>query len=118
MLVRSYCSGTAIDVTRFVGESGLHWSPYFYPAHQQLLLAYSPVRGDAVHAIIRDNQFIYLNNLTQVEEDLVVDRFSLELQDYNRFVDPAQRGGWNGIYRRYDSRRQRLAMSASPGRTW
>jgi superfamily II DNA or RNA helicase len=62
-----------------------------------------------VHAIIRDNQFIYLNNLTQVEEDLVVDRFSLELQDYNRFVDPAQRGGWNGIYRRYDSRRQRLA---------
>jgi len=62
-----------------------------------------------MHAIIRDNQHVYLENLTQVEEDLVADRFSLEVQNYNRFVDPAQRGGWNGIYRRYDASRQRLA---------
>lgn len=60
-------------------------------------------------ATLRDNQHIYLSNLTQPEEDLVAARFAVIIEGYNRFVDPQQRGGWNGIYRRYDAVKHRLA---------
>lgn len=57
-------------------------------------------------ATLRDNQFIYLSHLSQPEENAVNEHFSLKLD--NHFVDPSQRGGWNGVYRRYDSSKQRL----------
>lgn len=59
-------------------------------------------------ARIIDNKFIYLASLTVHEEDLVQEHFSVEIKNY-QYIDPSQRGGWNGIYKRYDRGKQRLA---------
>ena len=61
-----------------------------------------------MHVTIKDNNYIYLSNITQVEEDAVAARFSAENKANNRYVDDGQRS-WDGVCRRYDAKRQRLA---------
>jgi len=57
-------------------------------------------------ARIVSNNDILLANMTTPEEDLVMERFTITVD--NRFANP-DAGGFNGIYRRYDRTRSRLA---------
>lgn len=57
---------------------------------------------------IMSNTDLILDNITNPEEETVAERFSVTVDNY-RFVDTSQAGGWNGVYRRYDRGRRRLA---------
>lgn len=59
-------------------------------------------------AKIISNTDLILDNITTPEEDIVAERFSVTATNF-MFVDSSQAGGWNGVYRRYDSRTRRLA---------
>lgn len=61
-----------------------------------------------MYAKIMNNNDIILDNLTTPEEDDVVERFSVAVQN-TRFIDSSQMGGWNGVYKRYDRTNRRLA---------
>jgi superfamily II DNA or RNA helicase len=58
-------------------------------------------------AVLDDNQWIYLNNLTTQEDEVLWVEFSVVKP--GQYIDPAQRGNWDGIYRKYNRGRQRLA---------
>jgi superfamily II DNA or RNA helicase len=62
-----------------------------------------------MRAVLRDNRQIHFENITQVEEDLVAAHFSLKIENHNKFIDPTQRGPWDGVYRRYNAKAQTLA---------
>lgn len=58
-------------------------------------------------AVIPNNQWIYLDNITQAEDDILWNAFSVVRPGI--YVDPSQRGNWDGIYRKYNRGQQRLA---------
>ncbi len=58
-------------------------------------------------ANITDNQWIHFTNLTTVEDDILWVAFSVTKPGI--YIDPAQRGNWDGIYRKYNRGQQRMA---------
>lgn len=58
-------------------------------------------------AVIRDNHFIYLGQITQGSEDALVDWFSVR-HPRSYYIDT--NANWDGWYRRYNTSRQRLAL--------
>lgn len=60
-----------------------------------------------MRAIIRDNQWIWLDNITDAEEEILWIEFSVTKPGI--YIDPAQRGNWDGIYRKYNRVKKRLA---------
>lgn len=60
-----------------------------------------------MRAIITDNQWIYFDNITDYEDNILWVEFSVS--DPNRYVDPNQFGMWDGIFRKYNRSKQRMA---------
>lgn len=58
-------------------------------------------------AIITDNQWIWFENITDAEDEILWVEFSV--QRPGAYVDPSQRGNWDGIYRKYNRGKQRMA---------
>lgn len=58
-------------------------------------------------ARIVDNQWVYLQHITDVEEQIVWEAFSVSKP--NAYVDPSMVGNWDGIYRKYNRAKKRLA---------
>jgi superfamily II DNA or RNA helicase len=54
------------------------------------------------------NQWIYLENITVWEEELLVERFSVENPN-SRYIDNSAYQSWDGIYRKYSKKHKRLA---------
>lgn len=59
-----------------------------------------------MRARIVTNTDIILDNITNPEEDMVMERFTVIVN--NRFINPDS-GGFNGVYRRYNRAQRRLA---------
>jgi len=60
-----------------------------------------------MRAIINDNQWIWFDNITTAEEEVLWVNFSV--QNAGTYIDPSQRGMWDGIYRKYNRAKQRMA---------
>lgn len=60
-----------------------------------------------MRAIIQDNQWIWFDNITDAEDEVLWVEFSV--QHPGHYVDPAQRGNWDGIFRKYNRAKQRMA---------
>jgi len=60
-----------------------------------------------MRAILNDNQWIWFDNLTTAEEEILWVNFSV--QSPGTYIDPSQRGMWDGIYRKYNRAKQRMA---------
>lgn len=60
-----------------------------------------------MRAIIEDNQWIWFDNITNAEEEILWVEFSVTRP--GTYVDPAQRGNWDGIYRKYNRAKKRMA---------
>jgi superfamily II DNA or RNA helicase len=58
-------------------------------------------------AVLDDNQWIHLDNITPAEDDILWAAFSVTRP--GRYVDPNQVGNWDGVFRKYNRGRQRLA---------
>lgn len=61
-------------------------------------------------AIIADNRWIYLDNLTPDIEDVIDLHFSAT-DPKSRYIIDSQEQGWDGVYRKYNRRHQRLAKA-------
>lgn len=60
-----------------------------------------------MRAIIEDNQWIYFEHLTTDEEDVLWLGFSVS--EPNVYIDPTQMGPWDGVYRKYNRAKKRIA---------
>jgi hypothetical protein len=60
-----------------------------------------------MRATIADNQWIYFDNLTEGEEEVLWKEFSVVAP--NVYIDPAQLGHWDGVYRKYNRSKRRIA---------
>lgn len=60
-----------------------------------------------MRAIQYDNQWIYLENITEYEDDIIWNEFSVAKP--NVYIDPEQMGQWDGIVRLYNRKKKRLA---------
>lgn len=60
-----------------------------------------------MRAIIEDNQWIYFENITDAEDNILWEEFSVVRP--GTYIDPNQRGNWDGIYRKYNRGKQRMA---------
>ena len=58
-------------------------------------------------AIIADNKYVYFDNITQHEDNVLWEEFSVSRP--GTYVDPNQRGQWDGVYRKYNRARKRIA---------
>lgn len=58
-------------------------------------------------AVISDNKFINLQNITQVENDTLWTEFSVAKP--GTYIDPSQLSHWDGVYRKYSRSQHRLA---------
>lgn len=58
-------------------------------------------------ARIDDNQWIHFDNITDAEENVLWEAFSVSRP--GRYVDPNQMANWDGVYRRYNRGQQRMA---------
>lgn len=54
------------------------------------------------------NQWLHFDNITAWEEELVVERFSVENPN-SRYIDSSAYQSWDGIYRKYSKKHRRLA---------
>jgi len=54
-----------------------------------------------------DNQWIYLDHITDPEDQIIWEEFSVCKP--NVYIDPAMRGNWDGIYRKYNRAKKRMA---------
>ena len=61
----------------------------------------------SMRAIITDNQWIYFDNITDAEEEVLWTQFSVTKP--GMYIDPSQMGNWDGIYRKYNRHRKRMA---------
>lgn len=59
-----------------------------------------------MRALVTDNQWIYLDNITDAEEQIIWAEFSVS--DDNRYIDPSQTY-WDGVYRKYNRAKRRMA---------
>lgn len=60
-----------------------------------------------MRAVITDNQWIYFESITTDEEDTLWIEFSVS--DKNVYIDPNQMGPWDGVYRKYNKAKRRIA---------
>jgi superfamily II DNA or RNA helicase len=58
-------------------------------------------------AIIRDNNYVYFDNITQHEDNVLWEAFSVSRP--GTYIDPNQRGQWDGVYRKYNRARKKIA---------
>ena len=58
--------------------------------------------------LVNDNKYIYLDNVSDEVNQLLYNHFSAEPPG-RRYIDTEQYG-WDGFIRRYDNKRQRLAL--------
>ncbi len=58
-------------------------------------------------AEIQDNQHVYFSHITHVEEDILWVEFSVTRP--NRYIDPTQLGNWDGVFRKYNRAKKRIA---------
>lgn len=58
-------------------------------------------------AVISNNKFIQLENVTQAEDDILWMAFSVAKPGI--YIDPDQLGQWDGVFRKYNRSKQRLA---------
>lgn len=58
-------------------------------------------------ANIVDNQWVYLSHITEQEDQIIWEAFSVSKP--NAYIDPSMRGNWDGIYRKYNRAKKRLA---------
>lgn len=56
---------------------------------------------------IVDNQWIYLDHITDQEEQVIWESFSVSKP--NAYIDPNMLGNWDGIYRKYNRAKKRMA---------
>lgn len=56
---------------------------------------------------IADNQWIYFVHITDAEEQIIWDKFSVSKP--NSYIDPSIRGNWDGVYRKYNRVKKRMA---------
>jgi len=56
---------------------------------------------------LEDNQWLWFDNITDAEEDILWVEFSVSQP--NAYVDPTQLGMWDGIYRKYNRAKKRMA---------
>jgi len=61
-----------------------------------------------MHAVIVDNQWIYFENITTPEEDVLWVEFSV-VKPGMEYVDPSQLGVWDGVFRKYNRAKKRIA---------
>lgn len=60
-----------------------------------------------MRAVIVDNHWIYFDNISESEEAVLWQEFSVSEPDV--YIDPSQLGNWDGIYRKYNRAKQRMA---------
>lgn len=60
-----------------------------------------------MRAVIYDNNWVYLESITTDEEDILWEEFSVS--DKNAYIDPNQMGMWDGVYRKYNRAKKRIA---------
>lgn len=60
-----------------------------------------------MRARIVDNNWIYVDNLTQAEENVLWNAFSVSRD--NVYIDPDSFGSWDGVYRKFNRAKGRLA---------
>lgn len=60
-----------------------------------------------MNAIIRDNNYVYFENITQHEDNVLWEAFSVSRP--GTYIDPNQRGQWDGVYRKYNRARKKIA---------
>jgi superfamily II DNA or RNA helicase/intein/homing endonuclease len=58
-------------------------------------------------AELRDNQYVYLSHITDAEDNILWIEFSVSRP--NRYVDPSQLGSWDGVFRKYNRFKKRIA---------
>lgn len=58
-------------------------------------------------AIIADNQYIYFDNITQHEDNVLWEEFSVARP--GTYIDPNQRVQWDGVFRKYNRKKKRMA---------
>jgi superfamily II DNA or RNA helicase len=60
-----------------------------------------------MRATIRDNKWIWFDNITTAEEEILWTQFSVTRPGI--YIDPSQMGNWDGIYRKYNRAKKRMA---------
>ena len=60
-----------------------------------------------MRAIIEDNRWIWFDNISDAEDEVLWIEFSV--QNPGVYIDPNQRGNWDGIYRKYNRAKKRMA---------
>lgn len=60
-----------------------------------------------MRAILQCNKWIWFDNITQPEEDILWEEFSVSKP--NAYIDPDQLRLWDGVYRKYNRAKQRMA---------
>tara|TARA_R110000751_G_scaffold15863_1_gene50985 strand:- start:5586 stop:7178 length:1593 start_codon:yes stop_codon:yes gene_type:complete len=61
-----------------------------------------------MRAIIKDNQWIYFDNITDPEENILWKEFSV-VSPGRDYIDPSQLGMWDGVFRKYNRAKRRMA---------
>lgn len=60
-----------------------------------------------MRAILECNQWIWFDNITNSEEDILWQEFSVSKP--NAYIDPSQMSLWDGVYRKYNRAKRRMA---------
>lgn len=63
-----------------------------------------------MRAILEDNKWIWFTNITEAEEQVLWNEFSVAIPNKrSRFIDPDLANGWDGVYRKYNRAKKRIA---------
>jgi hypothetical protein len=60
-----------------------------------------------MRATLYDNKYVCLSNITEGEEDVIWSEFSIS--DPNAYIDHSNLSMWDGVYRKYNRSKRRLA---------
>jgi len=60
-----------------------------------------------VQAVILDNNWIWFENITDIEDTILFNEFSVSVDKI--YIDSNQMGQWDGIYRKYNRAKKRMA---------
>jgi superfamily II DNA or RNA helicase len=61
-----------------------------------------------MRAIIVDNKWVYFDNVTVSEEEILWNEFSVSRP--NAYIDPNQMSQWDGVFRKYNRAKKRVAF--------
>lgn len=61
-----------------------------------------------MRAIIVDNKWVYFDNITVSEEEIMWNEFSVSRP--NAYIDPNQMSQWDGVFRKYNKAKKRVAF--------